>query len=218
MNPNHGALTSSSPYGNLSAIFKNITVDRLATTVAEYPGRVLFATQFSPEDQVLAHMIFRNKLPIRVYTYSGTSQYEMLIRSVDFFKGNIEMASHQTQLTTIETSTRYASHDPGNVQDDLLSISLSRALQHQHLLISSARKEQLAKKQQDPGPFAWDKVRQNPIYYPLFGWSEKQVYAYLDRYSIPYTLPSQQFKPRKKQQMLSLAWQIIGQMISKRPS
>jgi phosphoadenosine phosphosulfate reductase len=40
----------------------------LAVLAAEYPGKVTFSSSFSYEDQVIAHAILSNKLPISIFT------------------------------------------------------------------------------------------------------------------------------------------------------
>ncbi len=73
----------------------------------QYSGRALFNTRFSPEDQVVAHLIFRNKLPFRVFTSCGADQHDILVRSVDFFNSSIEVSFQQARLAAAEFATRH---------------------------------------------------------------------------------------------------------------
>ncbi|MBP1652163.1 MAG: adenylylsulfate reductase, thioredoxin dependent, partial [Bacteroidetes bacterium] len=40
----------------------------MAWLAAEFPGAVAFSTSFGQEDQVIADMIWRHKIPVRVFT------------------------------------------------------------------------------------------------------------------------------------------------------
>src|ERR1700759_4871460 len=43
-------------------------VEALALLADRFPGKIVFSTSFGWEDQVITHMIFANKLPIKVFT------------------------------------------------------------------------------------------------------------------------------------------------------
>ena len=195
-------------------------VQELASLAAKYPGRTLVATRFSPEDQILAHLIFRNALPIRVFTYSGADQYDILIRSVDFFKGNIEVSFRQARLAAAE----FAECHPEVVQEyekKPATAPLIQVLQGHHLLVSSQRKNQLLENQSNPVQFEWDESKQRAVFYPLFDWTEKQVQAYIQQHDIPHlpapTVPAP--KPALATQPMSSPWRGVLQLLApKRPA
>src|SRR5471032_3263640 len=43
-------------------------VEALALLADLFPGKIVFSTSFGWEDQVISHMIFAGKLPIKVFT------------------------------------------------------------------------------------------------------------------------------------------------------
>src|SRR6478672_7165813 len=43
-------------------------VESLKYIADKYPGQVVFSTSFGWEDQVISHIIFKNDLPIKVFT------------------------------------------------------------------------------------------------------------------------------------------------------
>ncbi len=152
----------------------------LSSFASKYPGRALFATRFSPEDQVVAHLIFQNKLPLRVFTYSGGDQHDILVRSVDFFQRSIEVSFQQARLATAAFAARHPEVVAQYEQNPAIA-PLAQILQGHHLLISSRRKNELSSRT----ALEWDEKNQRAIFYPLFDWTEQQVQAYLAYYQIP---------------------------------
>src|SRR3546814_3435861 len=65
----------------------------------EFAGKIVFSTSFGWEDQVITHMIFKNDLPIRVFTLDTgrmfNETYHMWNRTLDRYKKTIEVYSHQ---------------------------------------------------------------------------------------------------------------------------
>lgn len=193
----------------------NATVQELAALTVKYPGRTLFATWFSSEDQIVAHLVFGNALPIRVFTRSGADQYDILIRSVDFFKGNIEVSFQQARLAAAEFAERH----PEIVREyekNPATAPLVQVLQGHHLLISSRRKDQLLEKQPNPVQFEWDEAKQRAVFYPLFDWTEKQVQAYIQQHDIPH-LPAPLLPASKRAsatQPTPSPWRSVWQLLA----
>jgi phosphoadenosine phosphosulfate reductase len=161
------------------------TVVQLALLVETYPGRALFATRFSPEDQVLAHLVFGNTMPVRVFTFSGAAQNDLLLRSVDFFGGNIELSFRQARQAAAEFDARHPELVAEYEKNPAIA-PLSHVLGGHHLLISGLRKDQLAASRPNPSRLEWDEAKQRAIYHPLFDWTNSQVQAYLRYYGIPF--------------------------------
>jgi phosphoadenosine phosphosulfate reductase len=157
----------------------------LASTIGKHKGRALFSTRFSLEDQVLAHLIFKSKLPIRVFTFSGADQYDILIRSVEFFKANIEISFQQARLAAASFAERHP-EVVSEYEDSPSTAPLSHLLLGNHLLISSRRKDQLLAMDINPIQFEWDKNSKRAIFYPLFDWTAEQVQAYIEQAGIPH--------------------------------
>lgn len=49
-------------------IKKESPENQLAILAAQFPGKVVFSTSFSEEDQLISHYIFTHQLPITVFT------------------------------------------------------------------------------------------------------------------------------------------------------
>lgn len=161
------------------------TVIHLASLVETYPGRALFATRFSPEEQVLAHLVFGNALPVRVFTFTGAVHNDLLLRSVDFFGGNIELSFRQARQAAAEFDARHPELLAAYEKNPAIA-PLDYVLGNHHLLISARRKNQLAAIRPNPSRLEWDETKQRAIYHPLFDWTEAQIQAYLRYFGIPY--------------------------------
>src|SRR3546814_40474 len=65
----------------------------------EFAGKIVFSTSFGWEDQVITHMIFKNDLPIRVFTLDTgrmfNETYHVWNRTLDRYKKTIEVYSPQ---------------------------------------------------------------------------------------------------------------------------
>jgi phosphoadenosine phosphosulfate reductase len=158
---------------------------QLQSVVANYPARTVFATRFSLEDQVLSHLIFKNDLSVRVFTLTGGDQHRILVESVEFFNANIEVSFRQARLGT----AAFAQQHPAVAVDNAATPAtapLTQLLQGHHLLISSLRKDQLARQQQHPTQLEWDEANQRAIFYPLFDWTEQQVREYVAQFGLPH--------------------------------
>lgn len=163
---------------------------KLAAVASRYPGRALFATRFSPEDQLVAHLIFKNALPVRVFAYAESAPHDILMRSVDFFQGNIEVSTRQARLAAAAFAAKHPEAALAYEQRPATA-PLLQLLSGHHVLISSLRKDQLPATATPPVPFEWDEANQRAIFYPLFDWTAKQVQTYLWGYDIPYLRASE---------------------------
>jgi phosphoadenosine phosphosulfate reductase len=159
-------------------------LEELSQLAIQYSGRTLFSTRFCFEDQVLAHLIITQKLPIRIFSYSAADQYDILVRSVDYFNHSIEVSFRQAR----DFSSEHLSAHPElrvtyNKYPEIAPIQY--ILQEHHLLISSRRRSQLILSQDNPVPLEWDESRKRSVFYPLFDWTDADIYRYLKTHQIP---------------------------------
>lgn len=162
---------------NYLAQFISAMRPKLDVLTTHYPGRTIFATRFTPEDQVLSHLIFNSKLPIRVVSHATASQNDILLRSIDFFNAVIELSFAQVRQSVSAWIGRESEVANRILAEQPSVAPLSLVLEGHHLLISSDRNRESS--------WEWDESRQRAVYYPLQGWTEQQVQAYLAEYGIP---------------------------------
>ena len=69
--------------------------DRIRQVAELFPGQVAFSSSLGQEDQVLTDIIFRNNLPVRIFTIDTgrlfNETYELLERTVARYKKNIDV-------------------------------------------------------------------------------------------------------------------------------
>lgn len=153
-------------------------VQQLSDLALQYPGKTVFITRFTPEDQLLTHLIVEHALPVRVVADSESAPYDILMRSVDFFKGNIELSTRQSRQAAHDFEARYPSVAQAYAERPAIR-PLVQVLSGHHLLVSAVRKDgaQL--------PLLWDEARQRAVVHPLFNWTDRQVWSYLQAFGIP---------------------------------
>lgn len=153
-------------------------VQQLSDLALQYPGKTVFITRFTPEDQLLTHLIVEHAPPVRVVADSESAPYDILMRSVDFFKGSIELSTRQSRQAAHDFEARYPSVAQAYAERPAIR-PLVQVLSGHHLLVSAVRKDgaQL--------PLLWDEARQRAVVHPLFNWTDRQVWSYLQAFGIP---------------------------------
>ena len=163
------------------------TVEALRLIADQFAGRAMLETNFTPEDQVLTHLIFQYEIPIRIFTRSGRHQYEILKETVEHYGKAIEISFWQSELA----SQSFAEHNPEQVKEWEAKPSiapLNYILQNKHVLLSSLRKERV-----EATPLKWDEAQEKFVFSPLIYWSDNQIYAYILENDIPHepaTIPA----------------------------
>ncbi|RAJ02213.1 phosphoadenosine phosphosulfate reductase [Chitinophaga skermanii] len=160
-----------------------------------FPGAVAFSSSFGQEDQVIADIIWRHALPVRVFTldtgrlfqetydlmdltrarykqpfeiyFPGTSAVERLVaeKGVNSFYDSVENRKECCFIRKVEP--------------------LNRALEGTKVWITGLRSEQSDNRQNMPA-IEWDEQRQLYKYNPLIDWSYEQMLAYLDEHNVPF--------------------------------
>lgn len=161
----------------------------------EFPGKIVFSTSFGWEDQVITHMIFKNDLPIRVFTLDTgrmfNETYHVWNRTVDRYKKPIEVFSPQAEAVEKLMTEKgpYSFYESIENRKECCAIRkvepLNRALRGQECWITGIRADQSANRTTMANP-EWDEGHQLVKFHPLFSWSLDEVKEYVRRYNIPY--------------------------------
>ena len=160
------------------------TVEALRLIAGQFAGRAVLETNFTPEDQVLTHLIFQYDIPIRIFTRSGRDQYDILKKTVDHYGKAIEVSFLQAELA----SKSFADNNQEQVSawENKPEIApLSYVLQSKYVLLSSLRNERVA-----AAPLKWDGVQEKFVFSPLIYWTNNQIYAYILENEIPHLAES----------------------------
>lgn len=167
----------------------------LAYFSRQFPGKLSFSTSFGLEDQVITHMIFENRLPIRVFTLDTgrnfQETYSTWSRTLERYSHPIAVYSPQADL--LEKMLR--EKGPNSFYESVENRKnccfirkvepLNRALQGQECWITGIRADQ-SPNRLDMQSVEWDESHHLVKFHPLFNWSFEQTREYIHLNNIPY--------------------------------
>jgi len=170
-------------------------VQSLAYLAERFPGKVVFSTSFGIEDQAITHFIFKNKLPIRVFTLDTgrlfPETYSTWSRTLESYHQPIESfypngADLQAFVSQKGPNSFYESVDNRKSCCHIRKVEpLNRALQGQSIWITGIRAEQSANRL-DMSNLEWDAAHQLIKFHPIFDWTFEDVKAFVNKNGIPY--------------------------------
>ena len=163
--------------------------------VNAFPGEVVFSTSFGWEDQVISHIIFKNNLPIKVFTLETgrlfPETYYVWNRTLEMYEKPIhayypDTAAVEKLVSLKGPSSFYESVENRKECCGIRKIEpLKRALTGNSCWITGIRAEQsLNREHMDP--VEWDEANQILKFHPIFDWTLDQVKAYIRENNIPY--------------------------------
>ena len=157
-------------------------------------GKIVFSSSFGQEDQVITDMIFRNNLPIEVFTLDTgrlfQENYELVDRTRAKYKKEIEV--YYPNTSSVEKLTKekgfnsfYESVENRKECCFIRKIEpLKRALNGAEVWVTGLRADQ-SENRNDMPIWEWDEGNQVYKYNPLINWTYDEVLAYLDEYKVP---------------------------------
>ena len=186
----------------------NLQIENLASTIKDkspvevmqyfaeqHPGLVTFSTSFGWEDQVVTDLIFKNNIPIEVFTLETgrlfPETYYVWNRTLEIYKRPIKAYLPQTEtlqqmLQEKGPNSFYESVENRKTCCQIRKIEpLKRALKGMKIWVTGIRAEQSANRL-DMSNLEWDEQNQLLKYHPLFDWSLDQVKAYVKEHHIVY--------------------------------
>ncbi|HEY1010867.1 MAG TPA: phosphoadenylyl-sulfate reductase [Daejeonella sp.] len=170
-------------------------VESLNYIVDQYPGKVVFSTSFGWEDQVISHMIFKNDLPIKVFTLETgrlfPETYYVWNRTLEMYGKQIHAYYPNTQAVENMISSKGPSSFYESVENrkECCGIRkvepLKRALAGNSVWITGIRADQSLNREHMDN-VEWDEGNQILKYHPIFDWTLEQVKEYIRENNIPY--------------------------------
>jgi phosphoadenosine phosphosulfate reductase len=170
-------------------------VEALTRLAELFPGEIVFSTSFGWEDQAISHMIFANKLPIKVFTLETgrlfRETYSVWSSTMDRYKQPIHAYYPNQELLEQMVSTKgpnsfYESVENRKECCGIRKIEpLKRALKGNKLWITGIRADQSVNRH-DMEDVEWDEQNQLAKYHPIFHWTLDDVKTYIKKYNIPY--------------------------------
>ena len=172
----------------------------LAEAVAKFAaqftsGEVVFSSSLGQEDQVLTDVIFKNNLPVKVFTIDTgrlfNETYELLEKTTARYRRNIDLYFPET--SDIENFVKekginafYESVENRKSCCYLRKVvPLNRALQGAKAWVTGLRAEQ-SDNRQDMPMIEWLEDRGLYKFNPLIRWSYDEMMDYIRTHQVPY--------------------------------
>jgi len=160
-----------------------------------FPGKVVFSSSLGQEDQVITDAIFKNDLPIKIFTLDTgrlfSESYELLERTTARYKKPIrvyfpEAADIEEFVTTRGVNSFYESVENRKECCNIRKVKpLNRALHGADVWITGVRAEQSDSRKEMP-MIEWLEDKQLYKFNPLLHWTYAEVVDYLKEFYVPY--------------------------------
>lgn len=170
-------------------------VDALHQLADLFPGEIIFSTSFGWEDQVISHMIFKNDLPIKVFTLETgrlfPETYYTWNRTLEMYGKPIHAyyPQHEALEAMVNIKGPNSFYESVENRKECCNIRkiepLSRALAGNKCWITGIRAEQ-SPNRQFMEPVEWDESNQLVKFHPIYSWTLEEVKTYINVNNIPY--------------------------------
>lgn len=160
-----------------------------------HAGGIVFSTSFGIEDQVITDFIFKNDLPIKVFTLDTGRNFQETYstwnrtlakygKTIDVYYPNTEGV--EKLVREKGPNSFYDSVDNRKECCFIRKVEpLNRALKNQKIWITGIRAEQ-SPNRQDMTDLEWDTGHNLIKFHPLFNWTFEDVKTFVKQNGIPY--------------------------------
>jgi phosphoadenosine phosphosulfate reductase len=160
-----------------------------------FPGKVVFSSSLGQEDQVLTDAIFKNNLPVTIFTIDTgrlfNETYELLDRTNARYKKNIqvyfpEAADVEEFVVNKGINSFYESVDNRKECCHIRKVKpLNRALKGAAVWITGLRAEQ-SNNRHDMPMIEWSEEKMLYKFNPLIKWTYADMMDYINKFNVPY--------------------------------
>ncbi len=167
----------------------------LMALIIEYPEQVTFSTSFSFEDQVIAHKILSNHLPINIFTLDTgrifPETYSVWNATNERYKTRIKAFYPDQSLLEAFVAVKGPNSFYESVENrkDCCYIRkvnpLKKALKDNSIWITGLRAEHSSDRN-EMAQIEWDESNNIIKYHPLLYWTTEEVKRYINENDIPY--------------------------------
>lgn len=178
-----------------SLITANDIVASIETLVNAFPGLVTFSTSFSWEDQIIGATIFKNNIPVDVFTLDTgrmfAETYSTWSRTVDLY--NAKIATYYGDATALQNFV--TEKGPNNFYESVENRKqccylrkvepLQRALKGKAVWITGIRAAHSPGRNDMP-MVEYDAANDIVKYHPLLNWTTEEVKQFIASNGIPY--------------------------------
>ena len=160
-----------------------------------FPGKVVFSSSLGQEDQVLTDAIFKNNLPVTIFTIDTgrlfNETYELLDRTNARYKKKIqvyfpEAADVEEFVVNKGINSFYESVDNRKECCHIRKVKpLNRALKGAAVWITGLRAEQ-SNNRHDMPMIEWSEEKMLYKFNPLIKWTYADMMDYINKFNVPY--------------------------------
>jgi len=179
----------------ISEIESSSVTEAIRLVTELIPGEVVFSSSLGQEDQVLTDIIFKNNLPVKIFTIDTgrlfNEAYELLDRTTARYKKPVhvyfpEAADVEEFVATKGINSFYESVDNRKGCCHIRKVKpLNRALKGAAVWITGLRAEQSNNRQAMP-MIEWSEEKQLYKFNPLINWSYDEMIEYIKKFNVPY--------------------------------
>lgn len=167
----------------------------LAALAKRFPGRVVFSTSFSIEDQVIAHHILSAQLPVTIFTLDTGRLFPETysVWSATNEKYGSKVKAYYPEREALERMLD--EKGPNSFYESVANRKeccyirkvepLKRALKDQAVWVTGLRAEH-SPERKDHQVLEFDEGNQVLKYNPLLHWDTEAVRGFIDRNNVPY--------------------------------
>ena len=160
-----------------------------------FPGKVVFSSSLGQEDQVLTDVIFKNNLPVTIFTIDTgrlfNETYELLDRTNARYKKKIqvyfpEAADVEEFVVNKGINSFYETVDNRKECCHIRKVKpLNRALKGAAVWITGLRAEQ-SNNRHDMPMIEWSEEKMLYKFNPLIKWTYADMMDYINKFNVPY--------------------------------
>ena len=169
--------------------------DAIRIMTGHYPGEVVFSSSLGQEDQVITDVIYKNNLPVKVFTIDTgrlfNETYELLDRVTARYKRPMQVyfpEASDVEEFVVEKGINSFYESVQNRKDCCYVRKvkpLNRALAGAKVWITGLRAEQ-SDNRKDMPMIEWSQERQLYKFNPLIRWSYEDMLNYINEFNVPY--------------------------------
>lgn len=183
-------------YPSLQNAFTRLPIGEALEKLEEaFPGRLVFSTSFSYEDQVVTHFIHEAGLPVNIFTLDTgrlfPETYSTWSRTLERY--NLAIDAYYPNAEKLQEFVRH--YGPNSFYQSVENRKqccgirkvepLKRALAGKAVWITGLRAEH-SPNRGDMQILEWDEANQIIKYNPLLHWTTEEVRRHIDRHNVPY--------------------------------
>ena len=160
-----------------------------------FPGQVVFSSSLGQEDQVITDLVFRNKIPVKIFTIDTgrlfPETYDLFDRTVARYKNSIQVYFPDAPDVEAFVAQQGINGFYESVENRKACCyarkvkPLERALVGAKVWITGLRAEQSGNRQEMP-MIEWVEEKQLYKFNPLIHWTYDEVMDYIREFNVPY--------------------------------